>query len=214
MLDLKDVSLVLVNGTENISGSVNSMKWCLSKSLFAESLLFSTSGFSDNDIRGIQIEPICDLIEYSRFMIKELDQYINTQFVLIVQEDGFIVNPNLWTDKFFEYDYLGAVWSHRNVRNSEWIPLSIRESGKLNYVGNGGFSLRSKKLLEACVDCPHEVTGPEDAYICNVYRDFFDERGIRFAPPEIANRFSFEQWNKYPNENPMNHFGIHGGRLQ
>ena len=214
-LELRNTTLISVNGTEDISGTMKSMDWCLSKATFGNSILFSPLPPTDtnNNIHRVKIEPL-DWIGYNRFIIKELYSYITTDFVLIVQEDGFIANPEMWSDEFANYDYLGAVWSYRNVKNSEWIPADIRESGKLNYVGNGGFSLRSKKLLKSCVDCPYEVAGPEDAYICNVHRDFFDEQGIRFAPPEIANRFSFEQWTEHPNENPMNHFGIHGGRLQ
>ena len=44
-----------------------------------------------------------------------------------------------WRPEFLDYDYIGAVWPH--------------VLDKYN-VGNGGFSLRSKALLEACRALP------------------------------------------------------------
>jgi hypothetical protein len=155
-----------------------------------------------------------DWMRYSHFIVKELYHHINTEFVLIVQEDGFIVNTDMWTDEFMEYDYLGAPWTDHMIRSSEWIPDNIKNSDNLNYVGNGGFSFRSKKLLKSCVDCPHEVNIPEDNYICIMHRDYFDSQGIKFAPIELADRFSYDNWAEQPNENLMNHFGIHGGKIK
>ena len=31
-----------------------------------------------------------------------------TDFVLTIQHDGFILNPDAWRDDFFDYDYIGA----------------------------------------------------------------------------------------------------------
>jgi len=127
---------------------------------------------------------------YDQFMIKRLDAFIETDFALIVQWDGFVLKPNNWHPGFFEYDYIGAVWS--------WMPTGIQ-------VGNGGFSLRSKKLLRALQD-PRVVSHhPEDVAICQTYRTFLEsEYRIRFAPVEVAHGFSFER-------NPNNSsFGFHG----
>ena len=30
--------------------------------------------------------------------------------MLIVQDDGFIINKNLWDEEFLSYDYIGAPW--------------------------------------------------------------------------------------------------------
>ena len=37
---------------------------------------------------------------YSKFILQELHKYIHTDFVLIVQWDGFIINPDAWNDQF------------------------------------------------------------------------------------------------------------------
>jgi muconolactone delta-isomerase len=132
-----------------------------------------------------------DSIEgYNEFMMKRLNSYIETDFALIVQWDGFVLNPTNWQSVFFEYDYIGAVWP--------WMPAGYQ-------VGNGGFSLRSKKLLQALQD-PRVISHhPEDLAICHTYR-FLLERdfSVRFAPLEVADRFSFE---RHPHSRS---FGFHG----
>lgn len=50
-------------------------------------------------------------------MIKELNKYIETDYVLIVQYDGFILNPKAWMDEFLEYDYIGAPWWYTDNYN-------------------------------------------------------------------------------------------------
>ena len=54
--------------------------------------------------------------------------------MLIIQHDGFILNHKAWDNEFLNYDYIGAP--------VYWM------GNKLIEVGNGGFSLRSKKLLK------------------------------------------------------------------
>jgi len=211
-LDLKNVTLIALDGRDDSRGSVKSLEWCMGMASFHETILFSQDKPDNNDIRHIKTGSL-NMDDYSTFMIKEMPKHIESDFVLIAQENGFIINPDMWDDDFFNYDYLGAVWPDHNVKNSEWIPLHIRHSDVLNRVGNGGFSLRSKKLIDACMNCHHPVNGPEDAYICNVHRDYFEGCGVIFAPTEVANRFSFEQWTENPNEDPMKHFGVHGRYL-
>ena len=101
---------------------------------------------------------------YSQFVLQELHKYIKTDFVLMVQWDGWVINPNAWQDAFLDYDYIGAVWP--------WHPEGLR-------VGNGGFSLRSKKLLELTAD-PRFVykNKNEDDLICHFNRDFLVSNGV------------------------------------
>jgi hypothetical protein len=70
--------------------------------------------------------------QYSSFVIKKLNEYIDTDYVLINQWDGYIINFDKWSDQFFDYDYIGAPWW--------WKDDSL-------YGGNGGFSLRSKETM-------------------------------------------------------------------
>lgn len=133
-----------------------------------------------------------DYYEYNRFVLQSLWAYINTPFALIVQADGYGVNPENWNDEFMAFDYVGACWSYPP------------------YVGNGGFCLRSKKLLELTRHLPAPELN-EDFWICVNHREFLESCGVRFAPPEIAARFSYEhQCDVVEGHGPHMAFGAHG----
>ncbi len=143
----------------------------------------------------IKIDPINSLGDYSRFIVNKLNNFVDTEFVLIIQYDGFILNPNAWTDEFLSYDYIGSPW---------W------EDGKY-IVGNGGFSLRSKKLLSILQEDQFKLSNddPEDWYICVKKREELERRGIKFAPADLAKQFSLES-NEKDGVVWTNQFGFHG----
>ena len=73
-------------------------------------------------------------------------------------------------------------------------------------VGNGGFSLRSRKLLAALQDPRIALVDAEDTTIGRTFRPLLErDHGIRFADEALADRFSFEA--AYPIGRP---FGFHG----
>jgi len=173
--------------------AVRAMRACLNVMEFDDALFISDQPYPDQDsgVRSTIISAFKGRSDYSRFVMKELVQHVLTKHVLLIQWDGYIVNPEAWSDDFLDYDYIGARWGfHQDAHN----------------VGNGGFSLRSRKLLEALQDVEIQEFEPEDAKICRQYRSMLEARhGIRFAPPEVADRFSFE--TIYPEGMP---FGFHG----
>ena len=141
--------------------------------------------------------------DYSKFVIKSLNEHIETKFVLNFQHDGFIFNTGAWKDEFLNYDYIGAVWPIVNW--GEYLKGSDRVS--FFGVGNGGFSLRSKKLLEALSkeETIKDSFHPEDFYVCSLHREMLEEKyGIKYAPRHIAEEFSVERGEL------TNQFGFHG----
>ncbi len=163
----------------------------------------------------IKIPPIRSLVEYSRFVIKELNSFIDTEFCLVTQGDGFIINPQLWSEEFLNYDYIAAPWRKQtHLVNSQGKTVDILDL-TTNRVGNGGFSLRSKKLLEVSsqLDFDNLKTSSfsEDLIICHYFYDWFKDKDIKFAPLEIAVKFSFEQpIEEIDNFSWENTFGFHG----
>jgi len=136
------------------------------------------------------IERLDSRSDYSRFMLRELADHITTSHALCIQWDGFVVNGAAWQDRFLDYDYIGAVWPH---------------FGDTRRVGNGGFSLRSRRLLAACKDLPFDGTEAEDIVIARTYRGPLEDLGMRFAPESIAQLFAYER------SPPSGHeFGFHG----
>lgn len=130
---------------------------------------------------------------YNRFVMHELGSVVETDLCIVVQSDGFALHPDRWQDAFMEYDYIGAPWMHGEQ-------------------GNGGFSLRSRKFMKYAAMLPDTDT-PEDALCCQCgYRRKFMERmGVRFAPLDLAHRFSHEHpIPEHPGWTLRDSFGFHG----
>ncbi|MFA5889076.1 MAG: DUF5672 family protein [Candidatus Paceibacterota bacterium] len=138
------------------------------------------SSIPDSDPRVIPVpELLNDWQKYSEFYIREFAKHVETEFALCFHPDGFILNPSAWTDEFLKYDYIGAPWYH---------------FGKA-MVGGGGFSLRSKRLLDYISNNYKKIGGefhPEDYWVCRVARPFLEKEGMKFAPEELALRWSKE----------------------
>ena len=139
----------------------------------------------------IPIAPIASRDQYSQFVLKSMLPHVATPHALLVQWDGYAVNPAAWDPAFLDCDYIGAKW--------HW-----HEPGRR--VGNGGFSLRSRRLLEALQDSRIVLADAEDVTICRTFRPLLErDFGIRYADEECADRFAFEA--AYPIGLP---FGFHG----
>jgi hypothetical protein len=161
----------------------------------------------DGRVEYVRI-PDIDLIGYSRFMIESLHAHVATEHCLVVQSDGFILDPARWDERFLEYDYIGAPWpEYVDVVGGERLYLNR------NSVGNGGFSLRSRKLLEATsrvrFDDLEFAHRSEDLIVCHYLYDQMLAGGIRFAPPGLAALFSIESPGIH-GQSPDAVFGFHG----
>jgi tetratricopeptide (TPR) repeat protein len=142
-------------------------------------------------IEVVAIAPLVSRDDYSRFVLTSLVAHVATTHVLLVQWDGYVVNPGAFDPAFLGCDYIGAKWY--------WYDDGMR-------VGNGGFSLRSRTLLDALQDPRIELVDAEDVTIGRTYRPLLErEYGVRFAPEALADRFAFEA--AYPAGMP---FGFHG----
>lgn len=139
------------------------------------------------------------LEEYNRYILYKLSHHISTAHCLLIQADGYVLKGKLWRDEFLQYDYIGAPWPIEENRY-------IDPFGNHQRVGNGGFSLRSKKLLlvPQHISIPWEVNEgsfyrhfnqksySEDGNICVHNRHLFEKAGCKFAPLGIAMAFSRE----------------------
>lgn len=141
------------------------------------------SSIPDGDSRVVLIDHVGSIEKYSHFFIKKLHEYVDTDFVLVIQYDGFILNPKAWKDEFLHYDYIGAPWWYEDENN----------------VGNGGFSLRSRNLIKILAEDNFiQQYHPEDHHIARTYGQYLRSKGITFAPEHIASKFSIEGCLKEP----------------
>ena len=147
-------------------------------------------GFGELDCNLLKLSP--DL--WSRFM-KNFDK------VLIFNVDTGIKHNSIL--RFMHYDYIGAAWNHYPVGDQRV------------FQGNGGFSLRSRRLMEVVATDPAiRRRHPEDRRICRDYRPHLEQaHGIRFAPEDVARRFSIEGYGQ-TNRTHTTEFGFHGVRVK
>ena len=166
-----------------------------------------------SDIEYISIPTINNIADYNRIIIEDLHKYFKTSHCLVVQPDSFVVDSDLWKDEFLQFDYIGAPWSEKLQINSNLI-LDMKK----NCVGNGGFSLRSRKLVETTAKINFDsLKFPfknEDIIICHYLYEQMLDNGISFATPEIAAKFSMENENHLYGQDVSNVFGFHGKHLR
>jgi hypothetical protein len=139
--------------------------------------------------------------------IQNLHARFDTEYMLCIHGDGFPLRRGL--ESFVgSWDYIGAPWGP-----ASWYTNLVFPYPKY-CVGNGGFSLRSKRLCEMAASCyrkkyriiPNGYALIEDVYYCKVLPRFETacRKTIAYAPPNIAGRFSFESNPAfYPNDGQM-----------
>lgn len=212
MLNLSNVTLISVCGDSSyLDNILKAAKICTKNINFKKVKVLSNKFVSSSICEIIKISDL-NKEQYSKFMMYELSKYIDTDYCLTFQSDGFIINPYFWTDDFLNYDYIGAPWLNENKNN----------------VGNGGFSLRSKKFLLAAETLEYnsniqfqshipagKLITPEDWFICNYSFDKMIKMGINFADINTAYKFSVEHPSIYKfydrsNLDSYNSFGFHG----
>lgn len=190
MIHLPKVTLICIDCAYH-GAAVSAIKKTLQQIMPARTIFLTNIDISIDGVDTILIPKISSKQEYSHFMIKELYKYFETPFVLVVQHDGYCLSGESWMDEFYEYDFIGAPWIYEHNRN----------------VGNGGFSLRSKRLCEIIATDPLiQITHPEDQALGIIYRGYLEETyGIKFPTEELADNFAFEL--KTPTKKV---FGFHG----
>ncbi|MCG5238910.1 hypothetical protein MCW82_03850 [Azospirillum doebereinerae] len=172
------------------------LKNCLAQCRFDDVLFLTDRDFGLPTIRSRVIDRLPTSEAYSHFVLKELHRHIETPHVLIAQWDGFVLDVRLWSEEYRAYDYIGARWTLFDDAMN---------------VGNGGFSLRSRRLLQATADPDFTQIHPEDYHMCRTHRALLQERyGITYAPADLADRFSVERIASGDEvANPIETFGFH-----
>lgn len=196
-LNLPDVTLICVD-TRTPEQAIEAMRRSQEHIAFGKAVLVGAAPTAnqlrlanDNRIEWRTIEPLRSIGEYSRFILQELIHHVDTSHALVVQWDGFVTHPTMWEAGFLDWDYIGPPWYVKN---------------KIHAVGNGGFSLRSRRMLAASAALPYDGHSPEDRVICVDKRQHLEtaEPPLRFAPLDVARRFGVEQGPR------VDAFGFHG----
>ena len=185
-INLKNVTLVGISSIR-IDQTLKALNICEKHCDFYDKIFFTDKNIN---YKTEIIPTIKTIKDYNRFVIKRLPLYIKSDFCLTVHWDGFVVNPLAWTDEFFNYDYIGAPWPHHNY-----------------LCGNGGFCLKSKKFLDTMKKHKKNiiVDHNEDVILCLRLRELFVNEGCKYAPTNVAYKFSTEKGDYSANKS----FGFH-----
>lgn len=188
-INLPDVTLVIIGNVE-MELTRRAIKATLEQIRPAAVHIWSDkwdqNTFIDAPVRlfPVGIQSITDVEE---LLWREVPLHLTTSHMLMIQWDGWVIDGREWQEEFLQYDYIGAPWAWR--------------AG--NRVGNGGFSLRSARLMREVAS--FDIIGPEDTALCRYYRSGLERLGFTWAPEALANQFSRERvWTNRKT------FGFHG----
>lgn len=187
MINLPDVTLVVADTVCHDLTKL-AVEDCISKCSFADVLIASDKRISVSGATHIPVEfsglACADLFRWT------WGQYVRTTHLLIIEWDSWIIDANRWSHFWLDYDYIGAPWPFHST----------------DRVGNGGFSLRSRDLLNYLIERPNAFVNRvnEDNTLCREYRNELELNGFVWAPDSVAARFAFER------SIPLPTFGFHG----
>lgn len=191
-LQLQNVTLAAMTSVK-VRETVKALEYSMGDIDFGEVVLVTHRKplFLPKGITYKKIDRLKNIDAFNYNMIYKIHEYIETDFMLLVHYDGFVVNPHMWRDEFLDYDYIGSPFP---------LPkddFSYRDNqGNICRVGNS-VSIRSKRLLEF----PDRAAIPfeadhgffnEDGFICCKNRHLFEAEGMKYAPIEVAKYFGHE----------------------
>lgn len=137
------------------------------------------------DIRYVQVPKWPSSKVFGRWMWSDFAHHLKTSHFLLTEWDCWVTNPEMWTDEFLQYDYIGAPW---------WTPPG-------NYNVGNGCGLRTKRLMQFLQDHPGEFPlsddqkpfeGNDDTTMSIIYRPALERYGFKWADEQLASRLAFE----------------------
>jgi len=178
MLELPQVTLFSIvhsNEYDMPNRVARVMNWCMSIIKFKRSILLTSHRpavecnaeifqFPETTLTpGVQI-----------FIVHMLGLLDLGEYAMGVHEDGFPVDTVMWDEEFLKYDYIGAPWGD-------------------GVVGNNGLYITSKKFRQCTAKLPFVEGAPNsDNYYCRDHKEAMESMGIKYAPFDVAVRFSVE----------------------
>ena len=195
MLHLPGVTLVCID-TANHALAVRALAQSRAGIRFAR-VLFLTDRVPDgvgvpDGVDVVAIAPIVSRDAYSNFVLKELLPFVETDHVLLVQWDGYAINPGAWDPAFLECDYLGAKWFWHKDGDARrqrrlFAAFAPPARGACRIRASNSSRPRTRRSAAPSGRCSNASTA------------------IRFGSEALADKFAFEA--AYPIGKP---FGFHG----
>ncbi|MCM1144307.1 MAG: hypothetical protein NC318_08035 [Blautia sp.] len=192
-LKLPNVTLAAMSSV-NLYGTIHALEYSMRGIEFGDVVLITHRKplFLPRGIRYRHTSKLKDIDAFNYKMVYEIADYIDTDYVLLVHYDGFVVHPESWRDEFLQYDYIGSPWP---LPTNDYAYRDAK--GEICRVGNS-VSIRSKRLLEFPRQAKlrwekmEDGTYNEDTFLCCKYKNVIEDAGMQFAPIEVAKYFGHE----------------------
>lgn len=244
-MDHSQLTIVSVYGHTNGSSAIPSLLKSLEELPGSRALLISIDKPADlpTNIEWKKIYPF-NYKRYSIFIMHSLYAFIETDYCLIVQDDGWVLNGKNFKPEFYDYDFIGCPSHCGLVFNDkleiqhlylQFLWVNQTEHTNVQVIQNVGFSLRSKRFLEACnkhglahwgVDVLNinQSDGStktwsgiwnEDVHLTGIFRARLEAVGYAFAPIALAKYFGVEYYSSWMHDGSAeetldNVLGMHG----
>jgi hypothetical protein len=193
MIQLPQITLIAVATVEPVK-AVNALLYSCKGITFGAVKLVShirPEGTPDSIVHEY-VDKFVSIDEWNRYIVYDLWKHVDTEFCILIHEDGFIVHPESFDPAFLMYDYCGPVWSMEVA-----IAIQGGRDQPLSRVGNS-VSLRSRRLLKLPTDINLEWKrfnndSNEDTFLTCHNRRIMEACGMRIAPVEVAMFFGREE---------------------
>ena len=110
MINLPNVTIIAVSSIE-IERTIRALQYSCRGINFGEVKFVTHEDVNPDGITIHKVPRINSSDEFSKITIYDLPKYVNTEYCILVQYDGFIVHPEQWTDEFLNYDWIGPLWT-------------------------------------------------------------------------------------------------------
>jgi len=199
-MEHNNLTIVSVYGHNDGSSAIPSIQKSMQELSGSRGLLLSIAK-PENLPESIEWKQIgfLDYMMYSTFVMHSLYAFIETDYCLMVQDDGWVLNGANFHPEYYEYDYIGGVCHAAMVGNELLLWGTWHDKHPRTIVQNGGFSLRSKRFLEAPnkLGIVHSFATDihlwnEDVQLSCIKRNLFAEHGIQYAPESVVRDFALE----------------------
>jgi len=180
-ISLPNVTLFCIS-SNNIPGALYALQKSMEGISFGKVKLI-THEYPGNLPEGIEFSKcykIESIHDYNYYCIYNLTKHIDTDYCLLVQPDGYVIRP----------------WNWDNTRSKKLldVPTKVQvpwDVNKGNFYKHFGYGSTS-----------------EDGNICVHNRHIYEEQGCKFAPIEVAAKFSKER-HISPYHDGIETFGFH-----
>jgi hypothetical protein len=227
MINLPSVTLICLSSIK-LPTAIEAIKHCCQYVNFGDVKLVTHENIQSDSLIKVEKSPqFYSLQNYSDYLVANLSDHFETTHCLHIQMDGLISNYKMWTDEYLDYDYIGAPWplplvakilqNVSNEKDHEGRPFETNKPNLQNYdinnyrVGNGGFSLRSKKLCDLLKQYAYKYPNKSEDCIISIYeKESLLEEGVKYAPLELASKFAVEDPTELnPIKDTSKTFGFH-----